>query len=82
MLDTTYDRQNRMDFKMVVGRSRTGDQLHKSYAGSVNAHCNQRMKLQAIAGTLKIRPGKFCVKCFGADPTGSNPYLVATEIVA
>ena len=82
MLDTTWDHSNRMDFKFFVGKSRTGDQLHKCTAGSVNAHCNQRMKLRAVTGTMKIRPGKFCIKCFGDDPTGANPFLVETEIVA
>lgn len=88
MLDTTYngDRSN-PDWgktelpKRTVGRSRTGDQLHLSFAGGNNAHCNQRMRLAPVRGTLKLRPGLFCVKCFGDNPTRWNNWLVACEIV-
>ena len=80
MLDTTFQKG---EFLLAVGRSRTGDQLHKAFAGgAMNSHCNNHMHLRPITGTLRVRPGLFCVKCFGDDPTRSNPRLVATEIVA
>lgn len=82
MLDTTYSPNDPATrFNRSVGRSRTGDQLHISYAGSYNALCNQRMKLSPIKGTLRVRPGLFCVKCFGNEPTNWNRDLAATEIV-
>lgn len=65
----------------VIGRSKTGDQLHLCCAtlvgnelrGGLNAHCNNHMHLRPVLGfkgekhTIKARAGLFCVKCFGAD---------------
>ena len=87
-LTTTYnpDRTNpdwldKEAGKKFVGRSRTGDQLHVSFAGGNNAHCNQRMRLTPVRGTLKFRPGLFCVKCFGNEPERGNAWFVATEVI-
>ena len=79
-----------MKMTSVIGRSRTGDQLHqchfvehegrKGYI-SDNASCNQRMHLRPISTCkggkyqLKLRPGLMCVKCFGDD----NARIIARE---
>jgi hypothetical protein len=75
-----------MKFQSVIGRSRTGDQLHrcnwidyeqegrKAFI-SDNASCNNHMHLRPLSAfrstekvTVKMRPGLFCLKCFGTDP--------------
>ena len=88
MLTTTYngdrtspDWLDKEAGKKQIGRSRTGDQLHVSYAGAGNAHCNQRMRLAPVRGAIKFRPGLFCVKCFGQNPERGNEWFVAAEVV-
>jgi hypothetical protein len=76
----------------AIGRTKTGDQLHKCYAyvdegkvryGGCNAHCNNHSHLRPVSGwkgekaEIKIRPGLFCRKCFGDDAAR----IVANEYV-
>lgn len=67
----------------AIGKTRSGDQLHlcsiMTYqdgrrSGGNNAHCNNHSHLRLLSGfrseekvSIRMRPGLFCRKCFGAD---------------
>jgi hypothetical protein len=66
----------------AIGKTRTGDQLHLcsiwTYedgrrSGGLNAFCNNHKHLRLVStfkgekATIRMRPGLFCRKCFGAD---------------